>query len=67
MKPDLTYDEAYKLDKSRGGFYHHTLFGTDNKFGVFGTESGFCYASSFTDESEAKKEAARMNRDGGDR
>lgn len=56
-KGELTKDQALKKD-AKGEFY---VDEEEGSYGVFGTESGFCY-NLYSDKSKAEKEARRMTK-----
>jgi len=57
----VTYEKALALD-TKGSFYAD-LDEDSGFWGVFGTESGFCYRL-VSDESAAKVEAEKLSADG---
>jgi hypothetical protein len=54
-------DKFASAPKIKDSVYYPEFDAKSGSYGVFGAESGFCYAS-FSDESDAKIEAGRMNR-----
>lgn len=54
--------EAIEQDQKYGGEVYVDMDAESNDYGVFGTDSGFCYGL-FGSEEDAKTFAAKMNAD----
>lgn len=60
MSTAIDYFEAITKDKK--GCFYADLDSESGSYGVFGSESGFCY-STWSDQGQAEEQAEKANRD----